>query len=133
MSGWTEHFSEIFCSTKFFCKESNDKLGTCQYFESINNPTEVVNMFASVTIRIFLNLSKEILLRNVAPNSIFYHYLAEKTSEIFNFVCANVNMGYACVAFDDFKPYIDYNASSLKIVNCQYFHYIKRREKKAKV
>ena len=63
------------------------------------------------------------------PKLVFYAYLAEISDQIFNFVCQNINMSFAWSTFDIYRPYFDYNASSLKIVNLKYLQYLKDKEK----
>ena len=118
VSGWSNHKNDIFCSPKFFFYDPNKKFDGCSYFEALKNPDELVEMFGTISVRIMLNIIKRYLICNEEhAKLVFYAYLAEISNQILNFVCQNINMSFAWSTFDIYRPYFDYNASSLKIVN----------------
>ena len=129
VSGWSDHKNDIFCTPKFFSYDLNKKCGGCSYFEALNNPNELVEMFGTISVRIMLNIIKRYLICNEEhAKLVFDAYLSEISHQIFNFVCQNINMSFAWSTFDIYRPYFYYNASSLKIVNLKYLQYLKDNE-----
>ena len=128
--GWPDFKNDIFCSPKFYCKDLNNKFDQCPYFEAINKPGEVVEMFGTVAIRILLNICKRFLFCSEEHVKLtFYAYLADISGQIFSFACENIDTRFANIAFNNYLPHVDYNAASLKIVNEKYLQYLKSKEK----
>ena len=55
----SDHFEEIFASTKYFSYEKNKKYDECRYFENVYTSNQLINMFGIIARRILLNLAKK--------------------------------------------------------------------------
>ena len=111
--GWCDFKADIFCSPKFYCYEFNKKFDSCSYFESINKPDQVAEMFGIIAIKILLNVSKRVLICSEEnAKLVFYSYLADISGQIFNFACENIDARFANIVFDNYLPHVDYSCSS---------------------
>ena len=57
--GWSDHFEEIYASTKYFSFEKNKKYHKCRYFEDVYTANQLINMFGVIACRILLNIAKK--------------------------------------------------------------------------
>ena len=81
LSGIFNFNNHIFCSKKFCDFDLNKKFECC-YFESINKPNEIPEMFAVIVVRILLNFVKRYLFKSEEKSSlVFYSYLATIASK----------------------------------------------------
>ena len=109
--GWADFKSDIFCSSKFYSDTLNKKLDGCCYFESLKKPREITEMLATITIRIMLNIFKRVLFTSEGHVKLtFYSYLGDISKEIFQFACEKIDVRFANLAFEEYRPNIDYNA-----------------------
>ena len=117
---WTKIIERVFYEEFDF--ENNN-----EHFENINLFTHLINLLGVIAIRIFFNIGKMYLFTvRFKRKENLYSFFMTESKKIFLILCDNVNARSVNEQIKLFKPFIDYDASFLKITNT-YYYYLKEK------
>ena len=101
----------------------------CYYFENIYSFSQLVNLIGVIALRIFFNLSKKFIFTvQLKQKEMFYNLFVSESRQIFQAVCDNIDIKYIEDKIKVLKPYIDYDATFLKITNSYYLKYLEEKK-----
>ena len=115
---WEKKIEKVFSDELHYKIEESHSSLDCQYFENIHSNAQLVNLFGIIALRIFFNLSKKYLfLTQFKQKEKIYRFFLAESRGIFSTVCDNIDADYIKKVIKVLKPFVDYDATYLKITN----------------
>ena len=122
---WNKQTEKVFTDELHFQKNKEKYLCYSERFENVHCFSQLINLIGVITIRIFFNVSKKYLFTvQLKQKEVFYSFFVSESKRIFTAVCDNINVRYLKEQMKLLEPFIDYDASLLKITNTYYLKYL---------
>ena len=126
---WNKDVGKVFSDELHFQHESNKISDDCCYFKSIYSFSQLVDLFGVISLRIFFNLSKRFAFTvQLKHKESSYNFFVSESRQIFQAICDNIDINYDEDKIKVLKPYIDYDATFLKITNTYYLKYLEEKK-----
>ena len=125
---WDKKIEKVFSDELHYKIEELHYRSDCQYFENIHSKSQLANLFGIIALRIFFHLSKKyIFLTQFKRKEKTYRLFLAESRNIFSTVCDNIDIDYIKNLVKILKPFADYDATYLKIVNFFYLKYLEEK------
>ena len=125
---WEKKIEKVFSDKLHYKIEESHYSVDCQYFENIHSKAQLINLFDIIALRIFFNLSKKYLfLTQFKQKEKIYRFFLAESRGIFSTVCDNIDADYIKKVIKVLKPFVDYDATYLKITNSFYLKYLEEK------
>ena len=125
---WDKEVEKVFSNELHYKFEDNKISPDCCYFENDYSKSQLINLFGIIALRIFFNISKKfIFVTQFKQKVIFYKFFIAESRSIFSVACDNIDIVYVKNVLKDLKPFIDYDATYLKITNSYYIKYLEEK------
>ena len=122
---WNKEIEKVFYEELHFQNNKGKHLCFSEHFENIYSFPQLINLLGVIAIRIFFNISKRYLFTvRLKRKEVLYSFFASESKRIFPILCDNVNVRYLQEQIKLFEPFIDYDASFLKITDKYYLKYL---------
>ena len=125
---WDENFIRIFENEDFYSPELNRSYKRCPSRDFIWCYNQLLNYFAKIAVRIFLNIGKKHLFFSRFNQKFFYDGYVENIRTLFSNVVDNLRKTYLKEAAEKLVPIRDYEPMYLVICNIPYVKF-KNEEK----
>ena len=109
----------------FIFKTTKENICFSEHLENICSFQQLINLLGVIAIRIFFNIAKRYLFTvRFKQKEVLHSFFVSESKRIFPILCDNVNVRYLQEQIKLFEPFIDYDASFLKITNTYYLKYL---------
>ena len=126
---WDKNVEKVFSDELHFKFEDDQISADCYYFENVYSKCQLINLFGIITLRIFFNISKKfIFVTQFKQKERFYKFFLAESRRLFSVVCDNIDIDYVKNVLKKLKPFIDYDATYLKITNSYYIKYLEEKK-----
>ena len=125
---WDESFVHIFENEDFYTPDINRFYKSCPSRDFIWCYNQLLNYFAKISVRIFLNIGKNYLFFSRFKQKFFYDGYVENARGLFKGIVENLSKSYLKAAVKNLVPIRDYDPTYLIISNIPYVNY--KQEKK---
>ena len=118
---WNKETEKVFYDELHFQNNKEKHLCFSEHFENIYSFPQLINLLGVIAIRIFFNIGKKYLFTvRFKQKEVLYNFFVSESKIIFPKLCDNINVRYLQEQINLFEPFIDYDASFLKIANAYY-------------
>ena len=122
---WDKEVEKVFSDELHYKFEDNKISADCCYFDNVYSLSQLVNLFGIIALRIFFNISKRfVFVTQLKQKQTFYKFFKAESRGIFSTVCDNIDIVHVENVLKVLKPFIDYDATYLKITNSYYIKYL---------
>ena len=129
---WDEDFIKFFENDNYYSPEINKMYKSCLPRDFIWCYNQLLNYFAKIAVRIFINIGKKHLFFSKFNQKFFYDCYLEQTRYLFSSVISNFRKTYIKEAVEKLVPFRDYDSTYLIICNNYYIQYKKQKSNKRK-
>ena len=125
---WDKNVEKVFSDELHFKFEDDKISADCYYFENVYSKCQLINLFGIITLCIFFNIAKKfIFVTQFNQKERFYKFFLAESRYISSVVCDNLDIVYAKNVLKELKPFIDYDATYLKVTNSYYLKYLEEK------
>ena len=125
---WDENFVRIFQNEDFYSSDINRMYKACPSRDFIWCYNQLLNYFAKISVRIFLNIGKNHLLFSRFKQKFFYDGYVENSRNLFKSIVDNLSKSYLKAAVARLVPIRDYDPMYLVICNIPYVKYKQKKK-----
>ena len=125
---WNEKFIKIFQNNEYYSKDLNSIYRQCPPKDVIYCYNQLLNYFAKISVRVYMNLGKKYFFLGKYKQKFFYERYMDQTRHLFSSIALNVSKAYIQKAVKYLEPVRHYDPSYLIISNIPYIQYLKRKQ-----
>ena len=129
---WDEEFVKIFENEDYYSTQINKSFKSCPPRDFVHCYNQLLNYFAKIGVRIFLNLGKRYFFFSKFEQKFFYDGYLEQTRYLFSSITSNVRKSYIKSAVEYLVPVRDYDSTYFIVSNNYYIQYLKKRKQKCR-
>ena len=125
---WDENFVRIFQNEDFYSSDINRMYEACPSRDFIWCYNQLLNYFAKISVRIFLNIGKNHLFFSRFKQKFFYDGYVENSRNLFKSIVDNLSKSYLKAAVARLVPIRDYDPMYLVTCNIPYVKYKQKKK-----